>query len=54
MTKLTLRKIVVGLFLMTAALTVGCTEPQARTERLTGQDTHERHSTGIESQANDM
>jgi hypothetical protein len=51
---LTIRKFVLGLLLAVAAISAACTEPQARPERLTGEETHERHSTGIESQAKDM
>lgn len=49
----TLKKLVLGLLLAVAAMTA-CSEPQARPERLSGEEPHERHSTGIESQAKDM
>lgn len=51
---LTLRKLVLGLILALAALSAACSEPQARPERLSGEEPHERHATGIESQAKDM
>jgi hypothetical protein len=48
-----LKKAVLGLLLAVAMMTA-CAEPQARPEKLSGEQTHERHATGIESQAKDM
>jgi hypothetical protein len=47
-----LRKLVFGLLLAVAAMTA-CTEPEARPERLSGEEPHSRHATGIDSQVGD-
>lgn len=46
-----LLSVVLGTLLWTAA---GCSSQEARPAALTGEQPHERHATGIDSQVNDM
>lgn len=50
----TLRKMVLGLLLAVVGLMAACSNNQASPAQLTGEEPHERHATGIESQARDM
>jgi len=48
-----LRKLMFGLLLALVTLTA-CAQQQAQPQKFTGEEQHERHATGMESQAKDM
>ena len=48
-----LKVVLGGLLAISAAAMTGCQEPTAEPGELVGQDVHERHATGIDSQVAD-